>query len=72
MKWDIYKSKAWMLKVGMEHIRDGLFAEGGEMVYEAKWGDACDSEKAFKKCIKTVCNWDDDLITDAIRTEILI
>jgi hypothetical protein len=67
MKWDIYKAKAWMLRTGMEHIEGGLFAEGGEMVYEAKWGDGCDTLQSFYDVLKDVCCWDDDLIEDAIK-----
>jgi hypothetical protein len=55
----------------MDHIRDGLYAEGGEFVYEAKWGDACENEKRFRKCIKTVCCWEDDLIDDAVKEAML-
>lgn len=67
MKWDIYKAKSWMLKAGMQHIEDGLFSEGGEMVYEAKWGDGCDTIKDFKATIKRVCCWDDEIIEEAIK-----
>lgn len=67
MKWDVYKAKAWMLKNGMDHIRDGLYAEGGEMVYEAKWGDGCDTPENFYDVIKDVCCWDDDMIEEVIK-----
>lgn len=40
MNWNKYKTSKWLLNLGMNHIRDGLFAEGGELVYESKFGDA--------------------------------
>jgi hypothetical protein len=67
MKWDIYKAKAWMLRSGMDHIRDGLYAEGGEMVYEAKWGDACETESNFRELLTEVLCWDTDLIDDVVK-----
>ena len=67
MKWDIYKAKDWMLKCGMDHIRDGLFGEGGAMVYAAKWGDGCDTEEQFREVLNEVCWWDKDDIDDAVR-----
>lgn len=68
MNWDIDKAKAWMIKTGMDHIHDGLYAEGGELVYEAHWGDGCDSKENFFRVMSTVCCWDDDLIKEAIKT----
>lgn len=67
MKWDIYKAKAWLLKAGMDHLHGGLFAEGGEMIYEAKWGDACDTEEKFKQLLIDVCCWTDEDIEIAIE-----
>lgn len=67
MKWDIYKAKAWALKNGMDHIKGGLFAEGGELVYEAKWGEACDTESNFRELLAEVLCWDTELIDEAVE-----
>lgn len=67
MKWDIYKAKAWTLRTGMDHIRDGLYAEGGELVYEAKWGSACETEDDFKEMIAEVLCWDIDDIQNVVK-----
>ena len=67
MNWDIYKAKAWTLKAGMDHIRDGLYSEGGELVYEAKWGEDCESEFAFRQMIRSVLCWNELLITDIVE-----
>jgi hypothetical protein len=67
IKWDIYKAKSWMLRTGMDHIRDGLFAEGGELVFEAKWGEGCDNERKFRFTLKNICEWEDEDIEEAIR-----
>lgn len=67
IKWDIYKAKAWMLRTGMDHIRDGLFAEGGELVFEAKWGEGCETERKFRFAIKNACQWEDEDIEEAIK-----
>lgn len=67
MKWDIYKAKSWMLRVGMDHIKDGLFAEGGEMLYEAKWGDGCDTEYRFRRSLQSITHWEDEDIDDAVQ-----
>lgn len=66
MKWDIYKAKAWMLRTGMDHIEGQLYFEGGALVYEAKWGDACDSKENFVAAMERICCWDDDAIDEAI------
>jgi hypothetical protein len=65
--WDVYKAKRWMLQVGMDHIKDGLYAEGGELVYESKWGDGCDTEKLFRESLRQICWWDKDMIDDSIK-----
>lgn len=67
MKWDIYKAKSWMLRCGMDHIENGLYAEGGELVFESKWGDGCNTQDFFIDTLKTVCLWSDDEIEDAIK-----
>lgn len=67
MKWDIYKAKAWTLRNGMDHIRDGLYAEGGELVYEAKWGNACESEADFREMIAEVLCWENDMIDEVVK-----
>lgn len=66
MNWDIYKAKQWMLQAGMDHIKDGLYAEGGELLYEAKYGDGADTEDNFVDTMQRVCCWDDDFIDAAI------
>jgi len=66
MKWDKYKAANWLLKVGMDHIKDGLFSEGGELIYESKFGDAPSSIEDFKYAIKRICCWDDDFIDKSI------
>jgi hypothetical protein len=55
--WDIYKAKCWLVQTGLDHIKDGLFAEGGELLYEAKWGVAYLSEKNFHKALVRICCW---------------
>jgi hypothetical protein len=67
MSWDIYKAKSWMLRVGMDYIEAELFAEGGELVYEAKWGFGCNSELDFRETIKDICCWDEDEIDGAVQ-----
>jgi hypothetical protein len=67
MKWDIYKAKAWMLQVGMDLIEGGLYAEGGAMIYESKWGNGGDSKKKFRRTIKDICWWDVEDINDAVQ-----
>jgi hypothetical protein len=67
MKWDIYKAKQWMINAGMDHIRDGLSSEGGDLIYESKWGDACDSEQKFFSALKRILWWDTDEISEEIR-----
>ena len=67
IKWDIYKAKAWMLRVGMDHIKDGLFAEGGEIMYETKWGTGCDNETLFRQTLARICGWNNDDIEDAVK-----
>ena len=68
MDWNINKAKAWMLQTGMDHIHDGLYAEGGELVYEANWGDGCDSKDNFYRTMMEVCCWDNKLIDDAVKS----
>lgn len=58
MNWNINKAKACMFKLGMDHIKDGLFVEGGELVFESRWGDGCDTDSLFKETIKNICCWD--------------
>jgi hypothetical protein len=65
--WDLHKAKRWLLQVGMDHIKDGLPHEGGELIYEAKWGDGCNTEDNFRCIMKKVCCWDEDIIDDAIK-----
>lgn len=70
MNWKIYnifKAKDWMLKTGMDHIEANLFAEGGELIFEAKFGDGCDTIEDFKLTLKRICYWDDDTIEEAIE-----
>lgn len=71
MKWDIYKAKAWMLRTGMEHIEGGLYAEGGELIFESKWGEGCDSKELFMDTLSNVCCWTDDEIEDVIKEVML-
>lgn len=66
LKWDIYKAKAWMLKTGMDHIEGQLYFEGGCLIYEAKWGDGCDTEDLFREALSDICWWDEDTIDEAI------
>jgi hypothetical protein len=67
MKWDIYKAKTWMLKTGFEHLEEGFYAEGGEMIFEAKWGDGCDTQKKFEETIRDVLCWEDEDIAEAVK-----
>lgn len=67
MDWDVYKAKKALLEMGMDHIKDGLYSEGGEMIFEVKWGDACNSEEEFFEAIKSICCWDDEDITEYIE-----
>ena len=67
MNWDIYKAKNWMLAQGMNHIRAGLFTEGGEMIFESKWGDGCNTMDSFKITVKRICWWDDNAIAEAVK-----
>ncbi len=67
MIWDIDKAKAYMFQMGMEHIESGLNEEGGELIYEAKWGDGCSSENKFATTIKRICWWENESIEKAIK-----
>lgn len=68
MKWSIDKAKAWMYETGMNHIRDGLFTEGGELIYEAKFSDGCHTEDAFRDAIALICGWEPDDIDEAVMS----
>jgi hypothetical protein len=67
MIWDKYKAQRWLLKVGMDHLHAGMFAEGGELIYESKTGDAFESREQFIDSIKRICCWDDDMIQESIQ-----
>jgi hypothetical protein len=67
MKWDIYKAKAWAMRNGMDHIKGGLYAEGGELIYEAKWGEGCDTEASFREAIKDILCYEDEDIDDIVK-----
>lgn len=67
MKWDIYKAKSWMLKCGMEHIEEGFFTEGGELVFEAKWGTGCETETYFRDTLERIVSWAEEDIDDAVK-----
>lgn len=67
MKWDVIKAKEWMLRIGMAHCQDGLFAEGGELIYESKWGKGCNSKNNFKESLSRICWWDEELMDAAIK-----
>jgi hypothetical protein len=65
--WDISKAKLWLLEAAIDHMRDGLFAEGGELFYEANWGDGYKNVNLFYGCMRSICCWSDDSIEDAIE-----
>jgi hypothetical protein len=67
MKYNIIKAKLWMENMAMDHIKDGLFAEGGELLYEAKFGTGCNTEKLFRKSIRLICCWDELDIDNAVK-----
>jgi len=67
MSWDIYKAKLWFVKTGMDHIKDGLYIEGGELIFESKWDAGANSIDDFKEAIKRICWWDEDMIEDTIH-----
>lgn len=67
MNWNVDKAKEWLFNTGLDHIRDSLFAEGGELVYESKWGDAFESEKKFRSLISKVLWWEKDDINQAVK-----
>ena len=46
------KAKKFMHQVGMDHIKDGLNAEGAALIYEANWGDGCQTKELFIKVRK--------------------
>ena len=57
-----------MVTTGLGLIEDGVFfAEGGELIYEAKWGDGCINKKMFAATLYRVCGWDDDLVNESIK-----
>ena len=70
MSWDTYKAKKAMLELGMDHIKDGLYAEGGELIGEVKWGDACDSEEKFIETIQDILCWDLEDILEYIDNSV--
>lgn len=67
MIWSIDKASMWMFNTGMEHIEDGLFSEGGELIYESKFGDGCFTKINFINSMKRICWWDEDSIIDVIK-----
>jgi hypothetical protein len=67
MNWDIYKAKDWLMKTGMDHIKGGLYAEGGELIYESKWGEASSNRQKFIDTLKRICFWEDEDIEEAIK-----
>lgn len=67
MTWNINKAKVYMFDMGLDHIRDGLFVEGAELICEAKWRQGCNSESSFYETIKRICWWTSDSINDAIK-----
>jgi len=62
--WYNQKAKKALLKLGMDHIRDGLFQEGGELVHEAKYGDGSKTFENLYNLLRRVCWWDDESIED--------
>ncbi len=64
--WNAHNAKKWLLRTGMDHIKDGLYAEGGMLVEDALWGSDHVTRKGFRKLMKDVCWWDNDMIDDAI------
>jgi hypothetical protein len=67
MTWDKYKVQRWLLRVGMNHLQSDLFAEGGELIYESKFGEAAESKDKFIAAIKRICCWDDEMIEESLE-----
>jgi hypothetical protein len=68
MKWDIYKAKAYMMRVAMDLIEDGMFAsEGGRLIHEAKFNGGCDSQHRFIEVIQQILEWDLETISEALE-----
>lgn len=65
-KWHADRAKNYMNELANDFIEGLLFAEGGELLYEVRHGDGCNSEKNFRSVIKNVCWWDADLIDQAV------
>jgi hypothetical protein len=62
-----FKVKDWLMQTGMDHIKDGLYAEGGELVYESKWGEASANRQKFSEALKRICFWEEEDIEKAIK-----
>lgn len=60
MIWDPVKAKKFMHQVGMYHIKDGLRSEGADLIYEANWGDGCQTKELFMKTFKDICCLEDE------------
>jgi hypothetical protein len=67
MDWNINKAKDCLLTLGMDHIKDGLFLEGGELVYESRWGTGFETEAEFRNTIKDICWWDEEDIDAFVK-----
>lgn len=67
MKWNKAKVSTWLFNTGMKHIEDGLFAEGGELIYESKFGSASESAAEFIDKIRDICEWDYEDIHETMQ-----
>ena len=59
MIWDPVKAKKFMHQVGMDHIKDGLNNEGAQLIYEANFGNGCQTKELFFQTFKDIC-WTED------------
>jgi len=65
--WNEKAAKKWLYLAAMDIISDGLYAEGGELIYYYKFNKKTISREYFIFIIKDVLSWDHDMIEDAIE-----
>lgn len=66
-KWNVQRAQAYMIRVAMDLIEDGLFAaEGGRLLHEAKFNGGCETHHRFVEVIQKILEWDTDAIVEAL------
>lgn len=58
--------RKWFLKTGIELCSDGLFIEGGRLIWYCESYKNQIDLKTFKKILKTTLHWEMELIENSI------